>query len=571
MPDLPTDPGMDLPTDLAAAQAEIIRLRKIAGALLHRAERMAVQPQHAGALFESHAMLLRGIAERTRSLEAEARTAQAENTAKSAFLAVMSHEIRTPLHGIIGLAEVLRDEDLPAAAGDQARLIHESGRHLLDLIDDILDFSRIEAGQWHIDEHPFSPAALLADLAHVFRPQAANRSLGLTLDGVEALPPVLVGDDARLRQILTNLIGNALKFTPAGAVAIRVDHDDGRLRIAVSDTGIGLTPEQIGRLFQPFAQADRRIQRRFGGTGLGLAISRRLARLMGGDLTVASCHGQGSTFRLDVPMASTAAGPETHRPPHLLPEPGLRVLVVDDHPINRLVAFEMLRRLGLNPATAVGAGDGLAMAASERPDVVLLDLHLDGEDGLDVLRRLVAEQPAVPVIMMTGATGGEERAAAIAAGARGYLVKPFSSQDLSAVLVGITPRPGTDPDRPVLADILVVEDNPVNQRLAVITLGQAGYTVATAGDGAEALALLAGGRVRLVLMDIMMPVMDGLAATRAIRADPGLRHLPVIALTANADAGNRADCLAAGCDAFEAKPFDRGRLLALIAERILAS
>jgi two-component system sensor histidine kinase/response regulator len=570
VPDFPTDPAMDLPGTLGEAQAEIIRLRKIARALLHRAERMAVQPQDSGALFESHAMLLRGIAERTRNLEHEARVAQAENTAKSAFLAMMSHEIRTPLHGIIGLAELLRDQDMPDSAQEQARLVHESGRHLLELIDDILDFSRIEAGQWRIEAHPFAPGRLLSDLFLFFQAQAESRGLALAMTGGDDLPPALLGDDARIRQILMNLLGNALKFTPAGGIAVHAAHEQGRLRIEVADTGIGLTPEQIGRLFQPFAQADHRIQRRYGGTGLGLAISRRLARLMGGDLTVASTHGQGSVFTLDLPMV--VAGPETGpRSGGPRPGAGLRILVVDDHPVNRMVAAGMLRRLGMTPLSATGAGDGLASARADRPDAVLLDLHLTDGDGMEILSRLTGTMPDLPVIMMTGASGGEERAAAMAAGARGYLSKPFSSADLAEVLAGIGHRPGTASILPPLADILVVEDNPVNQKVACAVLHRAGYSTAVAENGAEALARLAGGRVRLVLMDIMMPVMDGLACTRAIRADPSLRHLPVIALTANADAHNREECAKAGCDAFMAMPFDSGRLLGLIAERILAA
>ncbi|MCU0656480.1 MAG: response regulator [Polyangiaceae bacterium] len=563
MPDFPDDLTQDLPADLPSAQAEVLRLRKICKALLGRAERMASQPQEAHALFESHAMLMHAVAERTRNLESEARSAQAENKAKSAFLAMMSHEIRTPLHGIIGLTELLHDHPLPTAASEQVRQVHDSANHLLGLIDDILDFSRIEAGQWEADIAPFSPHSILHDLEQIFRPQLTARGLAFEVSGRDLLPARLHGNALRLRQILLNLLSNAQKFTISGGVQLRVEHHDTTLQISVTDSGIGMKQEQLAALFQPFVQGEGGVRRRFGGTGLGLAISRRLARLMGGELSATSAPGQGSTFTLTLPFPAA----ETSPPQSTQPASGLRVLLVDDNATNRQVTANLLSRIGLVPISVERAQEALERVQKDLPDAVLANLHLPDMEGVALLHTLRNAFATLPVLLMSGSTREADRKAAMEAGAHAYLLKPFSSAELAAVLCGIQPRDARwATQRPLLADILIVEDNTVNQKLAATMLRKAGYSVAIAGHGEEALERLSAGMVRLVLMDIMMPVMDGISATRAIRQHPRLKSLPVIALTANNDPQNRQECLAAGCNAFFGKPFEQARLLATIAD-----
>jgi signal transduction histidine kinase/CheY-like chemotaxis protein len=521
--------------------------------------------------------------------------AEAAAAAKSDFLAMMSHEVRTPMNGILGMTELLLGTPLAETQRRFAETVYSSGRSLLAVLNDILDFSKIEAGKLDLDELDFDPHRVVEDVVELFAERAHGKGLELLCDIDGGVPTWLRGDPGRLRQVLTNLVGNAVKFTEKGEVVVRVEADpaggDGeparRLHCAVRDTGVGISVEGQRRLFEPFVQADSSMVRRYGGTGLGLAISRRLVDMMGGSITLDSHPGRGSTFAFNVRLREPASPCPAESPRRALP--GLRVLIVDDNATNRTILEHQVGAWGIHAEVATNGRAALAAlraaTAEGRPfDVALVDMQMPGLNGLQLARVIQAESTlsSLRLVLLTSLRGPEEGAEARRAGYAAYLTKPVRRAELYRCLAGAAGEwepeslggsGGALEADPALVGrrVLLAEDNAVNQEVARVILASLGCAVETVADGREAVAAALRGRHDVILMDCQMPEMDGFAATREIRRQEAIRggRVPVIALTANAMAGDRERCLAAGMDDYLAKPFDQKQLHAILREWVV--
>jgi PAS domain S-box-containing protein len=512
---------------------------------------------------------------------AEAALAAAKQAAEEAarikadFLANMSHEIRTPMNAIIGMAHLAMRSDLNARQADYVRKIQQSGQHLLGIINDILDVSKIEAGKLGIEAIEMSLDTVLENVANLIADKAVDKGLELVFNVASDVPTELIGDPLRLGQILINYANNAIKFTERGEidVCIRKQAEDEShviLYFAVRDTGIGLTPEQVGNLFQSFQQADASTTRKYGGTGLGLSISRSLAQMMGGEVGVESELGKGSTFWFTARLRRGV--PHRVLMPHIDLH-GRRVLVVDDNDTARHVLVEMLTAQAFSTSEAASGQEALqmvqgAMLAGTPYDLILLDWQMPGLDGIETASRINAMniQPK-PHCMLVTAFGREEVIkAAESAGMDQVLLKPVNASLLldSIMRAFGKAQNGDSPMQRVVreqvdfggAKILLAEDNELNQEVAVALLEDAGCRVTLAADGAQAVAAVQADDFDLVLMDMQMPIMDGLTATRAIRGLPGYATLPIVAMTANAMVADREACLAAGMNDHVSKPIE---------------
>jgi PAS domain S-box-containing protein len=537
-------------------------------------------------VLELNASLERQVAERTAQLEAaraalEERTAQAEaaSAAKSEFLANMSHEIRTPMNAVMGLTYLLEQSRLGTDQRGFVEKIKLASKSLLGVINDILDLSKVEAGQMALDEQVFSLPALLDETLGLMAVNAADKRLELALEAGPGLPAALRGDPQRLQQILVNLLGNAIKFTAAGRVCLAVhceDRDEGRarLRFTIQDTGIGITPDTLARLFTPFTQADTSTTRRFGGTGLGLSIVKRLAELMGGEAGARSTPGAGSEFWVTLHLSiaeGAASAPATQL---------LEMLIVEDDETQREALATAARALGWRTETA-GSGESALdrvrqrQAAGQAFDALVLDWKLPGIDGLEVLaalHRQLGKERTPAVVMVTAHDRDRLAAAPNAALADALLSKPVTSSSLfNAVHTAVARRTGGS-QRVARTNgldgaagrrldgvrVLLVDDSPINLEVGQRLLEKEGALVTLAGDGLQAVLRLQAEPAGFdaVLMDVQMPVLDGNDATRRIRTELALAALPVIALTAGALASERQRALAAGMNDFLSKPFD---------------
>ena len=577
------------PEAVARVAAAFLRHEAIATDVIHHARsgrryhvHLQIQPVTSDeGVLENFIVMETDITSRV-EVEQQLRRAKAEadsaSRAKSEFLASMSHEIRTPMNGVIGMTSLLSETELTPEQRDYVQTIRTSGDALLAIINEILDFSKIESGRMELERHPFDLSQCVEEALDIFALQAASKDIELAYAIEPDVPDCIVGDVTRLRQVLVNLVNNAVKFTPRGAITLevrrlpapRADARTVALEFVVQDSGIGIPTDRIDALFKPFSQVDSSTTRKYGGTGLGLAICARLVQLMGGSIDVTSRPGAGSRFRFHIetePDADTE--PARQHDFH-----SAAVLAVDDHPVVRRSLEIALHRW--NCRTRVVSTAEAALATTSTPDLAIIDHDIAGHAGTELVAELRSRYPALPIVLLTAASDGARQGQSTGPSIV-RLPKPvkpsFLGDAVSRLLRGVAtaaPFPVEAPTSERLAEsvplqILLVEDNPVNQKVAQHLLARLGYNVIAVSNGLEAVRAVESGSYQLVFMDVQMPEMDGFAATNEIRRRlPTERQPKIVALTANAVQGDRERCLAAGMDDYIPKPVKLDDIRAMI-------